>query len=171
MLSEFNPLSFSVRNIYCHNKTLYSTYFEQLLLRSMAIPRDMLLSKELYIKAGGYRHELSIYEDWDFKLRLSSLVSTWIYTHQIGTIYVQHSTGLSKHYKRKDFLLGILHDNSTLIKKITGRDVSFYVNKFTSFSGKASKKSSIILLIYSKLKALPVVLYFINTKIKNSLLR
>ena len=58
-------------------------------------PRDMLLSKELYMKAGGYNSVARIYEDWDFKMRLAHICKDWRYSGGLGTHYTRHSSGLS----------------------------------------------------------------------------
>ena len=39
--------------------------------RSCLIPRDFLFTKEQYQKAGGFDRRITIYEDWDLKIRLA----------------------------------------------------------------------------------------------------
>ena len=63
--------------------------------RTAPIPRDMLLPKALYLEAGGYAHDLPLYEDWDFKLRLSALAAMWRHSGIIGTRYRRQGGGLS----------------------------------------------------------------------------
>lgn len=63
--------------------------------RSTPIPRDMLLPKVLYLEAGGFAHDLPLYEDWDFKLRLSALPAVWRHSGIIGTRYRRQGGGLS----------------------------------------------------------------------------
>lgn len=63
--------------------------------RAAPIPRDMLLPKALYLEAGGYAHDLPLYEDWDFKLRLSARPALWRHSGIIGTRYRRQGGGLS----------------------------------------------------------------------------
>lgn len=63
--------------------------------RAAPIPRDMLLPKALYLEAGGVAHDLPLYEDWDFKLRLSALAAVWRHSGIIGTRYRRQGGGLS----------------------------------------------------------------------------
>ncbi len=62
--------------------------------RHSALPRDMLFSKDLFLAAGGYREECSIYEDWGFKIRLAEKARHWLYSGGPGTLY--RPGGLSK---------------------------------------------------------------------------
>ncbi|MDO9500376.1 glycosyltransferase [Falsiroseomonas sp.] len=64
--------------------------------RSAPIPRDMLLSRHLYLEAGGYDHALPLYEDWDFKLRLAACRAVWRHSGITGTQYRRHGAGLSE---------------------------------------------------------------------------
>jgi glycosyltransferase involved in cell wall biosynthesis len=58
-------------------------------------PRDMMYSKELFLKAGGLRHHQVLYEDWDFKLRLARIASTWCHSGVAGLLHRHDGTGLS----------------------------------------------------------------------------
>lgn len=69
--------------------------FDRLCARSGAIPRDMLLAKSLFHAVGGFDHAVPLYEDWDFKLRLARMTAQWLNSGVVGTLYMQHSTGLS----------------------------------------------------------------------------
>lgn len=69
--------------------------FDKLCARAGAIPRDMLLAKSLFETAGGFDHAVPLYEDWDFKLRLARVAVDWVPSRVVGTLYMQHSTGLS----------------------------------------------------------------------------
>lgn len=85
--------------------------FDRLLARAGAIPRDMLLAKSLFEAAGGFNHAIPLYEDWDFKLRLARVASGWGASGEIGTIYMQHTGGLStaersKHEEWKTYVHG-----------------------------------------------------------------
>lgn len=63
--------------------------------RTAPIPRDMLLPKAVYLQAGGFAHDLPLYEDWDFKLRLSALATVWRHSGITGTRYRRQGGGLS----------------------------------------------------------------------------
>lgn len=63
--------------------------------RTAPLPRDMLLARTLYLEAGGFAHDLPLYEDWDFKLRLSALPALWRHSGIIGTRYRRQGGGLS----------------------------------------------------------------------------
>lgn len=69
---------------------------QRLLGRTSAIPRDMLLSKSLYEKAGGFTHGVPLYEDWQFKLRLAMTGSIWLHSSALGTLYFHRQGSLSK---------------------------------------------------------------------------
>ncbi len=66
------------------------------------IPRDYLISRADYLAAGGYNHDLRIYEDWDLKIRISKICS-WHFSGVIGTAYRDNSKGLSR-AKRKEHI-------------------------------------------------------------------
>ena len=64
--------------------------------RSHVVPRDMLLSRALFIEAGGFEHDQRLYEDWTFKMRLASTGARWVVSRQLGTLYMQHAGSLSR---------------------------------------------------------------------------
>ncbi len=68
--------------------------FQGLLDRRIMIPRDFLMPAELAKGVGGFDPSLSIYEDWDYKLRLAQKAS-FRYTGQVGIGYRRHGQGLS----------------------------------------------------------------------------
>ncbi len=68
--------------------------FQGLFDRRIMIPRDFLLSSWLARRVGGFDESLAIYEDWDYKLRLSRKAS-FHYTGQLGIGYRRHRRGLS----------------------------------------------------------------------------
>ncbi len=55
--------------------------------RRNPLPRDMLMAKDLFLRAEGYREDCSIYEDWAFKIRLAQLAQDWRYSGIPGTLY------------------------------------------------------------------------------------
>lgn len=67
-----------------------------LLIRRRPIPRDMLLSKALFERAGGFTPGVDLYEDWDLKLRLALEDTEWVPTGTVGTLYMQWPGGLSR---------------------------------------------------------------------------
>ena len=69
--------------------------FANFVTRSGPLPRDMLLSKELYIKAGGMTHGVALYEDWEFKMRLAAMAHGWRHSRAIGTLYIHQPNSLS----------------------------------------------------------------------------
>ena len=62
--------------------------------RSCLIPRDFLFTKEQYCKAGGFDKRITIYEDWDLKIRLSQ-DNLFFYSGVDGIGYRRHGQGLS----------------------------------------------------------------------------
>lgn len=66
----------------------------QLLERSCFIPRDFTFDRDIYFRVGGYDPGFSLYEDWDLKVRLSTLVE-YRFTGIEGIAYRRHGAGLS----------------------------------------------------------------------------
>jgi glycosyltransferase involved in cell wall biosynthesis len=62
--------------------------------RACFIPRDFLMKRDLYFRAGGYDFRFKIYEDWDLKIRLA-MRNEFRYTGELGTAYRRHGRGLS----------------------------------------------------------------------------
>ncbi|MCP5416276.1 MAG: glycosyltransferase [Chromatiaceae bacterium] len=65
--------------------------------RSTPVPRDMLFSRALFLKAEGFDVGMSIYEDWAFKMRLMGAAGdgNWVHSSGKGTIYDRRHPGLS----------------------------------------------------------------------------
>lgn len=82
------------------SKIKQGSIFTQLLSRTCEIPHNMLFRKELYFQAGGYNTTLSLYEDWDLKIRLAK---GWdfVFSNRLGIAYRQHTGGLSSANKRE----------------------------------------------------------------------
>lgn len=68
--------------------------FKELLTRDCFIPRDFLFSRNQLSKVEGYNVDLPIYEDWDFKIRLSRHAK-FLYSGIEGIGYRQSGAGLS----------------------------------------------------------------------------
>ena len=68
-----------------------------LITRSSPVPRDMMFPKSLFLKAEGFDHGMTAYEDWALKCRLMvcSLDKSWKATGLIGTVYDRKNPGLS----------------------------------------------------------------------------
>jgi glycosyltransferase involved in cell wall biosynthesis len=71
---------------------------ESICMRKTPVPRDMLFAKELYVVSGGFDLDLTKYEDWLLKMKLSVSGSflPWLYSGHCGTVYDRRSPGLSK---------------------------------------------------------------------------
>jgi hypothetical protein len=75
-----------------------------MLLREHPIPRDLLISKDLYLKTDGYEPGIPMYEDWSLKLRLLHLATFWRSGGTVGTYYdrmagvVSHTSEVSHSY-------------------------------------------------------------------------
>lgn len=71
--------------------------FARLLARTKQIPRDLTFARARYFAAGGYDMLASLYEDWDFKLRLAALPNLrWCHAAGVaGTVYNRLTPGLS----------------------------------------------------------------------------
>lgn len=87
------------------------------------IPRDMLLTKQLYLEVDGMNHQIPVYQDWDFKIRLAAKSGGWAYSGVKGTAYRQTGSGLSsmnavKHIKDQS---EVLSSNHKLLEKHIGR--------------------------------------------------
>lgn len=87
------------------------------------IPRDMLLTKQLYLEAGGMNHQIPVYEDWDFKIRLAAKSGQWIHSDAKGTAYRRIGSGLSnmKSAKHIEGQCRVLWSNRDLLSKYIGK--------------------------------------------------
>jgi len=63
------------------------------------VPRDPMYSKSLFEKSGGFDEAKSLYEDWDFKIRLISLCDQLVFSGVDGTEYRIGEGGLSDRSK------------------------------------------------------------------------
>lgn len=86
------------------------------------IPRDMLLTKQLYLEVDGMNHKIPVYQDWEFKIRLAAQPSKWAYSGVKGTAYRKTGSGLSsmnvlRHIKDQNEVLWL---NRDLLKKHIG---------------------------------------------------
>ena len=87
------------------------------------IPRDMLLSKKLYLETNGMNHKIPVYEDWDLKIRLAAYPSNWAYSGVEGIAYRRTGFGLStmnsiEHIKNQFEVLWL---NRQIVKKHAGQ--------------------------------------------------
>ena len=58
-------------------------------------PRDYIFPKSEYLRLGGYRSDMNLYEDWELNLRLLSCCE-FKYSGAFGTAYRQKEGGLSR---------------------------------------------------------------------------
>jgi glycosyltransferase involved in cell wall biosynthesis len=75
----------------------YADAFRSIATRVNFVPRDMLMSVDLYRASGGYDYSLSMYEDWNLKLRLCHNPTVrWRHARgEVGTIYNRANPKLS----------------------------------------------------------------------------
>lgn len=66
-----------------------------LVSRKKGMPRDMMIKKDLYLDAGGMKHKLKRYEDWDLKIRLAEKDIVWVHSGIVGMAYRREGVGLS----------------------------------------------------------------------------
>ncbi len=85
-----------------HRPVREGARFEDLLCLRCFVPRDFTFSKAAYEKTGGYNPALSLYEDWDFKLRLSGFCD-FRFTGESGVAYRINPAGLSRAPLREHF--------------------------------------------------------------------
>lgn len=84
--------------------------------RDCLIPRDFIMSRDLYFSIGGYRLDLYHHEDWDLKIRLAALASFRCSGHT-GVAYRRNPNGLSaaEHPHRTIRIWRVFIDNIHLI--------------------------------------------------------
>jgi len=106
-------------------------------LRTPPIPTHMMLSKKLYIESGGMKHNINLYEDWDFKIRLSGLPYMWVHSGVTGMAYRQTESGLSSaHYlKHLSTQIGVIKTNKNLLIKHFGKTGYLNIVSATLFRG------------------------------------
>ena len=92
--------------------------------RRLPIPYQFLISKAIYERTGGIKGKFQLYEDWDFKIRLTALPVRWIWSGCVGMAYRQTGMGLSsapveEHSKAIGLILA---ENEALVTEILGAD-------------------------------------------------
>ena len=65
-------------------------------------PRDYIFPKSEYLRLGGYRSDMNLYEDWELNLRLLSCCE-FKYSGAFGTAYRQKEGGLSRTDGKRHF--------------------------------------------------------------------
>ncbi len=91
MIGEKNEVKVIVGN---PNNIKEGNLFNGILNRNIFIPRDFLCHKSAYYKCGFYDESMSLYEDWDLKIRLS-MDYNWVYSGIVGIGYRRLPGGLS----------------------------------------------------------------------------
>ncbi|MBA0217466.1 glycosyltransferase family 2 protein [Pectobacterium brasiliense] len=76
--------------------------YNRLCYMVIPVPRDMLMRKQHFISVGGFNESMSLYEDWDLKLRLAKKYNFY-YSGSKGVKYRRHSSGLSSLSFNKHF--------------------------------------------------------------------
>ncbi len=71
-----------------------------LLTRTCFIPTNFIMPKAAYFDVGGYDFSLTIFEDWDLKIRLAAKLPFY-FTGVLGYGYRQHDFGLSSTHEKK----------------------------------------------------------------------
>ncbi len=89
------------------------------------VPRDVMLSRVNYIRTGGLDTRFPLYEDWEFKLRLSCIVDSWLHSGSRGTYYRHTSKGLSS---QKKLNLAYYHLKAVLYNLRNAKNKTSYVS-------------------------------------------
>lgn len=116
-----------------------------LVSRRTRAPLGMLMPKAMHLEIGGYRHELRVYEDWDYKIRLVARPGTWVYAGEEGVVvrvHGRHGQGLSlmPYYRHGLAQLTVLRDNRNLLCGQLGR--TFYYGAVARILVRATKWQS-----------------------------
>lgn len=95
------------------------------------IPRDPMYSKSLFERAGGFDPSRSLFEDWDFKLRLINCSDGIIDSMCGGTEYFIRGGGLSSRpkYSIEAALRSVAWKNRALLKEV-GVDYRLPLSEF-----------------------------------------
>ncbi len=104
----------------------------EILTRSCFIPTNFIFPKKIYFEVGGYDSSLSIFEDWDLKIRLASKLPFY-FTGIQGYGYRRHGTGLSSsqnQIEKRDVLDTIFTKNLVLLKSESQSDGILLFKKF-----------------------------------------
>ncbi len=81
------------------HESMTATEALPIILERKWVPRDPMYSKSLFEKSGGFDEAKSLYEDWDFKIRLISLCNQVVFSGVDGTEYRIGEGGLSDRSK------------------------------------------------------------------------
>jgi len=107
---------FQKKNISKHNQC-NGECFEKFITREVRIPTCSLYSKSLFKQLDGFDTTIPLYEDWDFKIRLSK-IAKFYYTDEDGFAYRHHNFGLSsaKRKEHKKWLSYVFEKNISKVK-------------------------------------------------------
>lgn len=83
-----------IREVVSDYKLAQGDVFYPILFRLNAIPRDMLIPRDIITRDFLFDESMSLYEDWDFKLKLAKKFK-FFYSGVEGVNYRQVDTGLS----------------------------------------------------------------------------
>lgn len=134
-----SQLKFVKRMISSSNAVSGDVYLG-MLYRAIPFSRDMLMSRQVFINSGGYNSNLSLYEDWDLKLRLAKS-HHYYYSGVDGVKYRQNCGGLSSvDFSRhmdgmsKVFLSNSQNSSLEIFKMINGKRIpSRVINKLLRY--------------------------------------
>jgi glycosyltransferase involved in cell wall biosynthesis len=102
--------------------------YEDILSRNINIPRDFIFSKKMFFQINGFNEEINLYEDWDFKIKLSKEVR-FLFSGSYGTAYRIHTNGLSSvPYKNRYKKLEDIFQKYYCSKKDSTLKKLFYAN-------------------------------------------
>lgn len=76
------------------SKIVEGYIFNEIITRSVMIPRDYIVAREAYLAVGQYDKLVKLYEDWDLKIRLAHKYDFY-FTGIYGTGYRRHGQGFS----------------------------------------------------------------------------
>ena len=84
-----------IQNLSHKNLNKYVRFGTVTRLMGFYTPRDYIFPKSEYLRLGGYRSDMNLYEDWELNLRLLSCCE-FKYSGAFGTAYRQKEGGLSR---------------------------------------------------------------------------
>jgi len=87
----------------------------------------MLFSKRLYLEAGGFRHHIGMYEDWDIKIRLARDAVCWKYSGITGLVHRHHGSGLSNQdpLTHLRWMLAVIYENREWLETRYGQRILY----------------------------------------------
>lgn len=100
-------LSNSAATSFIRVKPLFSFLPGNLWVFATMLPRDFILPRFLFDEIGGFPPDLCLYEDWIFRMRLSS-EAQFLNTHSYASVYRLSDSGLSKKLRNTSTFLRMI---------------------------------------------------------------